>query len=290
MLNNNQLKFVSYSMFILCAINAAPQTDFRGGTILVTTLTKKQFTIAEDSRVRLGYRGHTDDDCKIITLDNKIVFGFAGTRSFDIKAHGPYRPISWEAHSVARRAYRTATDKTAPGTTRQFAVLAKGILEDAVKSLGGWQNFMRATGDAELPLAIFADIGKSGEPEEIVVAFRYSPTLRIVEYTIKPREPTLGDPKDFFAEGTDTSVITSFAYRTGLSFAQDMELRKWETTTKNMSFDYRMSSFAVQLATWQVMYMPPDNPTIGGQIDYIVITPKGGIDDHRKLACRRSND
>jgi hypothetical protein len=217
--------------------------------------------------------------------DNKIVFGFVGTRSFDIKGHGPYRAINWEAHSVARNAYRTAKDKTAPGAAEQFAVLAA-----AIQSFGGWQNFRRGTGDAELPLAVFADIGGSGEPEEIVVDFKYSSTDSTIHYAIKYRTPNNSDPKNFLAEGTDTSVINRFASHSGLSFAQDMELRKWETAVKDMSFDDRMSSFAVQLAAWQVIYMPPDNPTVGGHIDYIVVTPKGGIADHRKPACRKSND
>ena len=110
--------------------DSRPHISSSRGTILVTTITHDNVTVAEDSRVG-GAGKYCDEDCKVIPLGGKLIFGFAGPRKFDITdANHPKdvaATIHWESHTAAAYAYKIAQPKTAHETIRQFAIQAASV-------------------------------------------------------------------------------------------------------------------------------------------------------------------
>lgn len=77
---------MKWSLAVLLCIcgQAQAQINSERGTIVVAAYTQTQITVAADSRKTNAETGaYVDDDCKIITLGNKVVVGTSGQRSFD---------------------------------------------------------------------------------------------------------------------------------------------------------------------------------------------------------------
>jgi hypothetical protein len=264
-------------LVILISVSAHSQMHVSHGTILVSTMTKNEVTIAEDSRV-MEDRMPKDDDCKIITLGGKMIFGFTGTRTLKIRT----KPIPWEAHDSAEQAYRMAIDGTAYNTATQFGNLAKRFFEDAIKAMG-LQEFGYIADPRAIGAGLFADISPNGTPEQVYVALYYSYPSTSVEYAITNLE-LVGLPTRIFADGSDTTVVTEFRFEQ--TARAKKEVLRWQRQMASKSPDEKAALLAGQLATWEILY--GHDPEIGGDVDYMVVT-RTGISDHRKESCKNNN-
>jgi hypothetical protein len=72
------------------------------GTVVALDISQDKATVAADSRV-MNYRngGYSDNQCKITTLDDKILFAFSGYSAADPRPGLP----PWSAYNFARAAY-----------------------------------------------------------------------------------------------------------------------------------------------------------------------------------------
>lgn len=265
-------------MLTMC-VSANSQVTSSHGTILVATMTKNEVTVAEDSRVRENGR-YTDDDCKIVILRGKIIFGFTGTRSFDLTAVG----IHWEAHAAAIQAYKMSAHKTAYGTAEEFAILADHAFGDAIKVMGLGRFTQQTGADPNgIAAAVFAGIDTSGELGQFVVDLSYSAGKSKIVSKIERVAPTATNLAPAFALGSDTDVVNEFL--DGKSFRSQTEIAHWNQAMAGKSPDERTSLLAVQLVKWAIMYTK--EPDIGGYVDYVVLS-RAGIADHRKASCQTS--
>jgi hypothetical protein len=268
---------------LMSQVNAHPKISSIGGTILVATMTSNNVTVAEDSRIG-GAGKYCDEDCKIIGLGGKLIFGFAGPRKLDVTA-----ATHWEAHAAAAHAYRLAQPKTAYETAKQFAILANTIFEKSIKAVGA-KDFIAMTGGHadDLCMALFVGINKSnGKPEGYAVRFSYSVPKQSAGYQImgivQPKRP--GDPYGAFDAGSDTKVIEEI--KSGQSFWANSELKRWNQSVAGKSFDEKAILYAVELVNWEINYS--HDPNIGGKVDYMVLT-RDGIADHRKPSCHGQDE
>ena len=277
------MKRVGFLVLVIC-VNAPSEINSSHGTILVSTMTEDEVTLAEDSRV-IEKGEPKDDDCKIITLHGKIIFGFAGIRSFDTTAPTIHVAIHWEAHAAAIQAYKLSTRKTTHDVAEQFAILAAQDFGDSIK-LWGLRRFVQQTGaDPNAILAaIFTGTGSKGKPDQFVVDLSYSIPERKIVWTNKPVVLTAADSTPVKAYGSDTSVITEFIAER--SFRSKNELAHWRQKMAGKSHDERISSLAVQFVKWEIMYTTEAD--IGGPVDYMVLS-RAGIADHRKPSCQTTN-
>lgn len=272
------MKISSFLMLIALVPNAFSQVESSGGTALVTTVTKNEITVAEDSRLeRQGV--YSDDDCKIITLHGKIIFGFSGLRGFRL-THGD---IGWESHATANHAFEVSSEKTTVDAAKQFAILTKDAFGNAIKSVG-LQRFLRKTQATPNNLAVGVFVGLNNvtkEPEEFNVRIFYSVPKKSVDMdfseTIAPEFPHFS----YFATGSDPTLAKEFG--DGTTFRANMEQRRWQETMIGKTTDETNSLFAVQLVKWEILYTKKLN--IGGPVDYMVLT-RAGITDHRKPSCQ----
>jgi hypothetical protein len=210
---------------------------------------------------------------------NNVAPSLAARDGFEI----PPRRIQWDSHAAAVLAYQMAVHKTAFDTAGQFAIFAKRTFGDALKAVGGWPAFVRQTGSDTGGGAVFAGINSTGEPDQVVVSIFYSTSRRAFASKIKKLPQDNVNHYVLWADGSDRSVIREFGSDHGLTFRADLALRGWEQTVVGKSFDEKMSLFAVQLATWVVMYTK--EPDIGSPFDCMVLT-RTGIADHRKTTAR----
>jgi hypothetical protein len=164
--------------------------------------------------------------------------------------------------------------------------MAARVFGDAIKLWGvrGFAKQFRADPRA-IAAAIFAGTDSKGKPDQCVVDLFYSASKRKVVWTNKRVMPSATDPTPIKAYGSDTSIVTEFGSDPPLTFRANMERRRWEQTMIGKRFDERIVLFAVQLATWEVMYTK--EPDIGGPIDYMVLS-RAGIADHRKIRCQNN--
>jgi hypothetical protein len=278
----NQIKILGFVVLMASAINAVSQINSQSGTALVTTITKNEITVAEDS-FALENGQPQDNDCKIITLGDKFVFGFAGQRSVDINNGA----IRWESHAAAIRAYEMSTKKTSDGVAKQFAILAKDAFGKAIK-VSGWQEFTHATGALpdNIANAVFASIGTRGEPDQVIVKIVYSIPKRVVDSEIKRVAPDAAHPYRVWAAGSDIGTLREFSDDRGRTFRANMELNSWHQAVARETFDNRISLFAVQLVKWEIQYTKKTD--IGGNVDYMLLN-SAGIADHRKPSCQKNN-
>ena len=178
--------------------------------------------MAEDSRVMEDGKPK-DNDCKIITLGSKMIFGFTGTRSFELTAPKIGVRIHWEAHEAAIQAYRLSTSKTTRDVAKQFAILAKHTFGDAI-TLQGVKRFAERTGAdprAPLPIAIFAGIGSNGEPDQFLIKLSYSAPQRKVVWTNDQVSPSATDstPIRAYVCGSSQRSVRFSPERLGSNFA-----------------------------------------------------------------------
>jgi hypothetical protein len=272
---------------LLSEVNAHPKISSIGGTVLVATMTSNNVTVAEDSRIG-GAGKYCDEDCKIIALGGKLIFGFSGPRKFDIiYAHHPKdvaAKIHWEAHAAAVHAYQLAQPKTTQETARQFAIIATTIFANSIKAVGP-KDFIAMTGGHpdDLSMAVFVGMNVStSRPEGYAVRFSYSASKQSACYQImgivQPTRP--GDPYGAFDAGSDTKVIEEI--KSGQSFWATSELKRWNQSVAGKKFDEKAILYAVELVNWEINYS--HDPNIGGKVDYMVLT-RDGIADHRKPRC-----
>lgn len=207
---NDQVKRVVLLVLLIC-VNAHSQINSSHGTILVSTMTKDEVTIAEDSRVMENGKPE-DDDCKIITLNNKMIFGFSGPRSFGTVAPAIHVAIHWEAHAAAVQAYKLSTRKTTHDVAEQFAILAQHAFEESIR-LWGLQRFVEQIGadPRALLAAIFVGTTRDGTPDQFVVDLSYSISEHKIVWTNNRVVPT-PDSTSIRTYGSDTSVVTEFRF------------------------------------------------------------------------------
>lgn len=199
------------------------------------------------------------------------------------RADDPHSAIHWESHSAAIRAYKISTDKTASDIALQFAIIAKDTFRKAIKA-AGWDTFTRKLGASPNVLvdAVLAGTNnRSGNPEEFFVRVFYVLSNGTVESEVVNIPPSAVNVYNFFATGSDTSVVAEFG--STRTFRANIERKQWDQTMVGKSFDEKLSLFAVQLAKWEIAYTK--KPDIGGAVDYMVLS-RAGIADHRKPACR----
>jgi len=275
------MKTVAFLAIIVIVVNTPSQIESSGGTALVTTVTKNEITLAEDSR-RETNGVYADDDCKIITLNGKIIFGFSGLRDFHM-----IRPdINWDSHVAANRAFEISSDKTAASAAKQFAILGKEAFGNAIKAMG-LKRFLQKTKARSEYLAVGVFVGLnnvSKEPEEYNARIFYSVTNKFVDTDVSQITPPVFPQFAFFASGSDPTVAAEFGSVT--TFRADMEYTRWKQTMIGKTTDEMNSLFAVQLVKWEIQYTR--EPGIGGPVDYMVLTPDG-IADHRKPNCQTNN-
>jgi hypothetical protein len=272
------MKTVLSLVLMVTVVNTPSQVESSGGTALVATVTKNEITLAQDSRhKRDGV--YLDDDCKIITLNGKIIFGFSGLRRF----HVTQPDINWESHAAANRAFEISSDKTAAGAAEQFAILAKDAFGNVIKAMG-LKRFLRETGahPKSLSLGVFIGLNNvSKQPEAFKAEISYSIPKQIVDKEVAKITPPEFPLFQYFAAGSDPSTATEFGSIT--TFRASMEYARWKQTMVGKTTDEMNSLFAVQLVKWEILYTK--EPGIGGEVDYMVLTP-AGITDHRKPSCQ----
>ena len=119
------------------ALNTTVETN--SGTIVVIGVSKNKIVIAADSRRHEGTGKYADDQCKIITRDDKFVFASNGLAGFSRNVPIPFRPIEMDTNKEAQIAFDSVpsgSDDFLPTVARSWGSQIASFFEQAIKALG----------------------------------------------------------------------------------------------------------------------------------------------------------
>lgn len=268
------------SVILLALLNAPAQDNV--GTIIVLAGSQDKIAVAADSRMTLtflsqGGKSHDDTECKIATLEHKIVFAAAG-RKGHLKVGDP--ELTWDSYVIAHKAAKN----TPPFTVSPVKWIA-GVWAREVAAMHN-RDFKRGAispedvGKVEIESAFFVGVEHGTTVAYIVriVGVQRPRGGRAYAYQVIPLEM---EKARLYAMGR-TDVAVEFAAQ------QTDRAKRWlsEFETRHAGAVWDTDTSA--LAEWVVkltMNYSASRQFVGGPIDVVEVRTSGIRWIRRKHAC-----
>ena len=262
---------IHMKMFVFCIcflFGSGANAQIESGTVIVVGLSKDKIVIAADSRVDKGKCMHDDNGCKIMALNDKILFvGVGRVRNGTL----------WNAYDEARTAFLKTQGTIGNGSgTDFFRTLTSNWANSMAQiitanlSIGEWLRLR----DAE-PLVIghFIGLDAGGEIHMWQGAIRAQPGGTGVE--VFWRAFPISDSMQFTAIGENSIALEFIANKTDRARKESTQWEQQTATWNQEDVDWLK---AVRLVDLSIVYAEPEVLcVIGGAIDAIELRSAGNI-------------
>jgi hypothetical protein len=274
----------SKAAIVLCCLFAATgaPSQIDSGTVVVVGYSQRKIIVAADSRISHSEGGYDDTACKIIALNQQLIFV-----PFGKVWHGSFGITDWDAVREAKAALLTATkDKTVPADFMHMVAaewskkmtheLAQRMTEDVWQSLGNRRPIVSG---------YFFGLDEHGNIETVggkVFWSQLDANTRQINWKLD--EPkSIGESTKFqaFGEGDVFNELMA-----GHTERAKQETNRLETEVAGMSLSDSDIHMAIRYVELSIKYAPhPD--IVGGSVDVVELDRGGTLYwIHRKLRCR----
>lgn len=287
--------FIAVALTLILTPYAWSQEESLRGTVVVAVVSRNKVAIAADSRGTEERGRYMDADCKISTLDNKVVFASAGFRRGTFTSHGK-RLGTYDSHDLAQRAFSLIFSGGAPVTKESINAIASKWTDFAVDFFSrliadeaGPADATKllskvAEGGTKIGDGFFAGVSQDGQITVVYARVSIEQMNPGIKPTISSEVKVIdqGDPLRWLTIG-EPSVAQSFLLQTSPQIKAIVS--PWKFSIANKSIEDQTSLWATQLVRWTIQYGPKD---VGGPIDLITLDHSGINWVDRKPTCKAS--
>lgn len=216
------------------------------------SFSQDEAVIAADSRA-MTYPGHRDDDCKIMTYNNKLVIASSGLRKVELDYGG--RKAHWDSQEVVHKSIVTINEERLPidqdfvsTVAHKWAELALNTFEPlaAVDPQRLEREIPHPNPMNEISGIIFVGLGHDGKVTALHSSIYFDLTRGPNNPVLAKRTDTL--PPDKLAAMGSTSIIKEFASPADrLSPRARSGLSDWNRAVGNQTDSQKRKSWVIQL-------------------------------------------
>lgn len=269
---------------LIFAPSVQPPFERISGTVVVMQIFKQEAIIAADSRGTDLKGKYSDNDCKISSYGDQIIFASSGNRMLSVVIRG--KRMLWDSHTFAARAISRANS----AKNGNVGVIDRSVANWLVSGKAWFTELQKndptgrlkdlsdsANGIAE---GFFLGRNESGEIE----ARHALISLDLAENS----NPTIRTTSEILDQGIIVMGITDIASEfvkanTSRSIA---DVNKWNASMVGKKPDQKRELSTIQLVKWTIQYA--DSKDVGGDVDSIKLDKSGIHWLTRKNNCKES--
>lgn len=273
-----KIKMLALPLLVLAScLNAGTESRNLGGSIVVFAYSQSEIVVAADSRISGANGYHRDDYCKILALDDRLVFTGAGVASHTT----PSGQVVWDAFKEASKAFHEAREKRGGANLPKASATGWGT-----RMVGGINEALKidqssATESMEDNRFVTGEFMgfESSSAAIYQVELMFDPGTRQAKQTLTavPMRPTLR----FGMLGRSEIAREVLADKSDFGKAA---WQKWIKSESRIPAEDRDVRLVMYLAQRTVTHSPKEGD-VGGSIDALKMTRKGIRWIKRKPGC-----